>query len=49
MSFGIRCKPMWIASGALALLAAASGAVAQEVTVLCNFEVDWCESLKAAY
>ena len=22
---------------------------AQEVTVLCNFEVDWCEALKAAY
>src|SRR5258706_1461354 len=24
-------------------------ATAQEVTVLCNFEVDWCEALKAAY
>jgi iron(III) transport system substrate-binding protein len=27
----------------------AAPASAQEVTVLCNFEVDWCEALKAAY
>ena len=36
-------------AGALALLAVATGASAQEVTVLCNFEVDWCEALKATY
>ena len=30
-------------------LAFAAPASAQEVTVLCNFEVDWCEALKAAY
>jgi iron(III) transport system substrate-binding protein len=36
-------------SGALALFAVATPVVAQEVTVLCNFEVDWCEGLKAAY
>ena len=34
---------------AVALLLAAAPAAAQEVTVLCNFEVDWCEGLKAAY
>src|SRR6478672_5530344 len=33
----------------LALLFAAGHATAQEVTVLCNFEVDWCEALKAGY
>ncbi len=38
-----------LAIGALALLAVAIPATAQEVTVLCNFEVDWCEALKAAY
>ena len=27
----------------------AAPAVAQEVTVLCNYEVDWCEAMKAAY
>jgi hypothetical protein len=27
----------------------AAPAGAQEVTVLCNFEVDWCEALKATY
>src|SRR5512133_3530481 len=31
------------------LLAAALPLAAQEVTVLCNYEVDWCEALKAAY
>jgi len=36
-------------SGVLALLSVALTAGAQEVTVLCNFEVDWCEALKAAY
>ena len=36
-------------SSALALFAVAYPAAAQEVTVLCNFEVDWCEALKAAY
>ena len=29
--------------------AAAAPVAAQEVTVLCNFEVDWCEAMKAAY
>ena len=28
---------------------AAASVAAQEVTVLCNFEVDWCEALKAGY
>ena len=32
-----------------ALGAAAPIAAAQEVTVLCNYEVDWCEAMKAAY
>src|SRR5512133_3060352 len=31
------------------LLAAALPLAAQEVTVLCNYEVDWCEAMKAAY
>ena len=35
--------------GSLLLWAIAAPATAQEVTVLCNFEVDWCEALKAAY
>src|SRR6266508_4253946 len=35
--------------GCLLLWAIAAPAAAQEVTVLCNFEVDWCEALKAAY
>src|ERR1043166_5220468 len=35
--------------GGLLLRAIAAAAVAQEVTVLCNFEVDWCEALKTAY
>jgi iron(III) transport system substrate-binding protein len=35
--------------GALVLLAGIAPAAAQEVTVLCNFEVDWCEALKATY
>jgi iron(III) transport system substrate-binding protein len=38
-----------VLAGALALLAVGTGASAQEVTVLCNFEVDWCEALKATY
>src|ERR1700693_6580447 len=36
------------AIGAL-LSSAAMHAMAQEVTVLCNYEVDWCEAMKAAY
>src|SRR6266536_5303606 len=43
-------------SGAAVLAALAGGlllwtvhAAAQEVTVLCNYEVDWCEAMKAAY
>jgi iron(III) transport system substrate-binding protein len=39
----------WFAALTLALWAVATPAAAQEVTVLCNFEVDWCEALKAAY
>ena len=35
--------------GLIAALSFAAPALAQEVTVLCNFEVDWCEALKAAY
>src|SRR5438552_3893416 len=35
--------------GSLLLWAIAAPATAQEVTVFCNFEVDWCEALKAAY
>ena len=31
------------------LFAGIAPAAAQEVTVLCNFEVDWCEALKTAY
>src|SRR5438477_5079141 len=31
------------------LLVAALPSAAQEVTVLCNYEVDWCEAMKAAY
>src|SRR5256712_13052173 len=32
-----------------ALLGIAAPTLAQEVTVLCNYEVDWCEAMKAAY
>jgi iron(III) transport system substrate-binding protein len=35
--------------GAVLACAVSTPAHAQEVTVLCNFEVDWCEALKAAY
>ena len=35
--------------GALVLIASIAPAAAQEVTVLCNFELDWCEALKATY
>src|SRR5437773_6416199 len=35
--------------GSLLLWAIAAPAKAQEVTVLCNFEVDWCEALKTTY
>ena len=31
--------------GLIAALSFAAPALAQEVTVLCNFEVDWCEVL----
>ena len=41
-------KPLRIVLFALASLAS-SAALAQEVTVLCNYEVDWCEAMKAAY
>ena len=36
-------------AAALAVCAGWSPAAAQEVTVLCNYEVDWCEAMKAAY
>ena len=36
-------------AGALLSVLLAPCALAQEVTVLCNFEVDWCEALKATY
>ena len=32
--------------GGLLLWAIASPAAAQEVTVLCDYEVDWCEAMK---
>ncbi len=35
--------------GGFLLCAVALPAAAQEVTVLCNYEVDWCEAMKAAY
>src|SRR5438067_12028533 len=35
--------------GSLLLWAIAAPATAQEVTVLCNYEVDWCEAMKATY
>jgi iron(III) transport system substrate-binding protein len=35
--------------GAVLLVAASLPAAAQEVTVLCNYEVDWCEAMKATY
>src|SRR5713226_4497366 len=35
--------------GGLLLWAIAAPVAAQEVTVLCNFELDWCEALKATY
>src|SRR5260221_8906216 len=31
------------------LLGVCGTALSQEVTVLCNFEVDWCEALKTTY
>ena len=31
------------------VLVASASAWAQEVVVLCNYEVDWCEAMKAAY
>jgi len=40
-SLGVSCS--------VALFAVATPVAAEEVTVLCNFEVDWCEALKAAY
>ena len=36
-------------AGVLGLFAGIAPAAAQEVTVLCNFEVDWCEALKTTY
>ena len=38
-----------IAARAVRCCARAAPVAAQEVTVLCNFEVDWCEALKATY
>src|SRR5204862_4300628 len=38
-----------VLAGGLVLWALALEASAQEVTVLCNYEVDWCEAMKAAY
>ena len=38
-----------LAAALLTLFAIAGAARAQEVTVLCNYEVDWCEAMKAAY
>ncbi len=35
--------------GGLSLWMVVAPAAAQEVTVLCNYEVDWCEAMKAAY
>jgi iron(III) transport system substrate-binding protein len=35
--------------GALLFMAAPRTASAQEVVVLCNYEVDWCEAMKATY
>ena len=35
--------------GILLLVAAPRTASAQEVVVLCNYEVDWCEAMKATY
>jgi ABC-type Fe3+ transport system substrate-binding protein len=46
---GLRLFASTLVATIVILLLAASPAVAQEVTVLCNFEVDWCEALKAAY
>src|SRR5689334_25084777 len=40
---------MLMASAVATLLLAGASALAQEVTVLCNYEVDWCEAMKAAY
>src|SRR5438552_9308674 len=38
-----------VLAGGVVLWTLASEASAQEVTVLCNYEVDWCEAMKAAY
>ncbi|TMG78322.1 MAG: iron ABC transporter substrate-binding protein, partial [Betaproteobacteria bacterium] len=35
--------------GGFSLWMVVAHAAAQEVTVLCNYEVDWCEAMKAAY
>ena len=35
--------------GVFLLAASAAPIAAQEVTVLCNYEVDWCEAMKATY
>ena len=48
----LRRTGAWIATalcGGLWLALVAAPAMAQEVTVLCNYEVDWCEAMKAAY
>jgi iron(III) transport system substrate-binding protein len=42
---GVLASFIWV----LVLGAVCSTALAQEVTVLCNYEVDWCEAMKAAY
>jgi iron(III) transport system substrate-binding protein len=41
--------PLRTLAAAFAFAAIAAPVAAQEVTVLCNFEVDWCEALKAGY
>ena len=44
-SFGFALRLL----AAVALALCAGRGIAQEVTVLCNYEVDWCEAMKAAY
>ena len=49
MSFVRNACAMAALIGGVLVSIAAAPAVAQEVTVLCNYEVDWCEAMKAAY
>ena len=51
MRFTRRADP-WVLTallGVLLFMAAPRTASAQEVVVLCNYEVDWCEAMKATY